>query len=185
MENLIITRARVRVCACAHITRVSEAVLLVVCFRVFFNEYIYSDGAFNIFQFLLLIPFRYQYILSPIKTLLLHPDIKILSLHRGHLRGLTGRVVGHGSVAPGYKPRPGYVRTVFHLSLRYVTVGGRSAHLAYLVYNSGPVKQQRLHVYILLIIPSLCPAVIIKSSSSSSYPIYYAVFIKFEFLSHN
>ena len=52
------------------------------------------------------------------------------------LHGLTSRVVGHRSIAPGFKSRPGYVRMVFHLSLRLITVGGRSAHLDNPVHQS-------------------------------------------------
>jgi len=47
------------------------------------------------------------------------------------LLGLTGIVVGHRSIAPGFKPWLGYVRRVFHLLLCLITLGGRSAHLAY------------------------------------------------------
>ena len=54
-----------------------------------------------------------------------------------HLHGLTGRVVGHISIAPGFKPQLGYVRRMFHISLRLITLGGRSALLAYLVHKSG------------------------------------------------
>ena len=51
---------------------------------------------------------------------------------QGRLHGLTGSAVGHRTTTPGFKPRPGYVRRVFHISLRLITFGGRSAHLAYL-----------------------------------------------------
>ena len=53
------------------------------------------------------------------------------------LHGLTGSAVGHGSIAPGFKSRPGYVRRVFHFSLRLITFGNCLAHLAYLVHKSG------------------------------------------------
>ena len=55
----------------------------------------------------------------------------------GRLYSLTGSVVGHISIAPGFKRRPDYVRSVFHLSLRLVIFGGRSAHLAYLLHKIG------------------------------------------------
>jgi len=45
--------------------------------------------------------------------------------------------LGHRSIAPGFKPRLGYVRRVFHLSLHLITFGGHSSHLAYLVHKSG------------------------------------------------
>ena len=56
---------------------------------------------------------------------------------KGRLRGLTGSAVEHGSIAAGFKPRPRYVRRMFHLSLRSITFEGFAAHLAYLVHNSG------------------------------------------------
>jgi len=55
----------------------------------------------------------------------------------GCLHGLTSCMVNHRSIAPGFKPRMGYVRRVFVLSLRLITFGGRSAHLAYLVHKGG------------------------------------------------
>ena len=54
----------------------------------------------------------------------------------GHFRGLTDSVVGYRSIAPGFKPLPDFVRRVFHLSLRLITFGGLSAHLAYRVHKS-------------------------------------------------
>jgi len=45
--------------------------------------------------------------------------------------------VGHRCIAPGFKPRPGCTRRVFHLSLRLITIEGRSCYLAYLVHKSG------------------------------------------------
>jgi len=38
---------------------------------------------------------------------------KFLQSPAGGLCGLTGRTVGHRSIAPGFKPRPGYIRKVF------------------------------------------------------------------------
>ena len=55
----------------------------------------------------------------------------------GRLQRLTGSAVGHRSIVSGLKPLPGYVRRVFHLSVRLIIIGGRSAHLAYLVHKSG------------------------------------------------
>jgi len=55
----------------------------------------------------------------------------------GHLHGPTGSAVGHRSIAPGFKPRSDYVRRVFPLSLRFIILGGRSAHLKYLVHKNG------------------------------------------------
>jgi len=61
-----------------------------------------------------------------------------LTFKRGCLCGLTSCAVGHISIAPGFKPRPGYVRRVFHLSFRFITFEGPSPHLAHLVHKSGP-----------------------------------------------
>ena len=41
------------------------------------------------------------------------------------------------SLASGFKPRLGYIRRIFHLSLRLITIGGSSAHLAYFVHKNG------------------------------------------------
>ena len=60
-----------------------------------------------------------------------------LRYHEGRLHGLSGSAVGHRSVAIGFKSRPGYVRRVFHVSLRLLTFVGRSAHLAYPVHKNG------------------------------------------------
>jgi len=49
----------------------------------------------------------------------------------------NGSAVGHISIASGFKPRPGYVGMVFHISLSLITFGGGSAHLAYLVHKRG------------------------------------------------
>ena len=38
-------------------------------------------------------------------------DTFILENVVGHLHGLTGSTDGHRSIAPGFKPRPGYVIT--------------------------------------------------------------------------
>ena len=45
--------------------------------------------------------------------------------------GLTGSAAGHQSIAPRFKPRLAYVGRMFHLSIRLITFGGHSAHLAY------------------------------------------------------
>ena len=41
------------------------------------------------------------------------------------------------SLTSGFEPRPGYIRRMFHLSLRSITVGGPSSYTAYLVHKSG------------------------------------------------
>ena len=55
----------------------------------------------------------------------------------GGLHGLIGSAAGRRSLAPVFKPRSSYIRRVFRLSLRLITFGGRSAHLAYLVHKSS------------------------------------------------
>ena len=47
---------------------------------------------------------------------------------RGCLHGLTGSMISHISIAPGFKLQPGYVRRVFHLSFYLITFVGRPAH---------------------------------------------------------
>jgi len=82
------------------------------------------------------------------------------------LHGPTGSMVGHSSVAPGFKPWLGYVRRLFNLSLWFITFGGCSAHLAYLVHRST-VKQQFLHFWLPAINSSLCSH--LHNSKSHSY----------------
>ena len=67
----------------------------------------------------------------------LDKQLFLLSKLKGRLHGLTGSVIGHISVAAGFKSQLGYVRRVFHLSLLLITFAGRSGHLAYLVHKSG------------------------------------------------
>ena len=50
------------------------------------------------------------------------------------IRHRVGSAVGYRSIALGFKPRSGYVRRVFHLLLRLITVGGPSARLASNIY---------------------------------------------------
>jgi len=56
---------------------------------------------------------------------------------RGRLHGLTGSAVGHIYIAPQFKSGPSYFRRVRHFSLRYITFGGCSAHLAYIIHKIG------------------------------------------------
>jgi hypothetical protein len=46
-------------------------------------------------------------------------------------------MIANRSIAPGFKPRPGYVSRVFQLWLRLITFGDRSAHLTCLKNKSG------------------------------------------------
>ena len=56
----------------------------------------------------------------------------------GRFLDLTGSVVGRRSTAPEFKLQPGYASGVFHLSLRLITFGSRSAHLTYHVHTQKP-----------------------------------------------
>ena len=55
----------------------------------------------------------------------------------GHLCGLTGSVLDHRSPTPEFEHRHGHIWWVFHLWLRFIIFGGRSAHLANHVHKSG------------------------------------------------
>ena len=86
--------------------------------------------------------YYYYLIILLLLLLLLYRRTKPWCLH-----GLTGSAVSHRSIAPRFKPRPSYVKRVFRLSLRLITRGARSVHLAYCVHKVA-VKQQHLHFYI-------------------------------------
>ena len=64
-------------------------------------------------------------------------------------------VVGHTSIAHGFKSRPSYVTNVFHLSLRLITFGSRSARVAYLVHNTG-CKTAKFTLYINFELTTIC-----------------------------
>jgi len=49
----------------------------------------------------------------------------------------SGSVLDHRSLPPVFESRRGHIWRSFYLSLRLITFGGRSAHLAYLVHKSG------------------------------------------------
>jgi len=74
-----------------------------------------------------------------------------LGIVLGCHHGLTGSAIGHRSIAPGFKPRPSYVRRVFRLSLWLITFGDRSTHLAYLVPKSGRETATFTFLWIVLI----------------------------------
>ena len=59
----------------------------------------------------------------------------------GRLRGPVGSALDHRSLPPEFESRRGQIWRVFHLSLRFITFGGRSAHLAYHVHKSGRKHQ--------------------------------------------
>ena len=49
----------------------------------------------------------------------------------------SGSVLDYRSLPPVFESRRGHIWRLFRLSLRLITFGGRSAHLAYLVHKSG------------------------------------------------
>jgi len=49
----------------------------------------------------------------------------------------SGSALDHRSLPSEFESRRGHIWRLFHLSLPFVTFGGRSAHLAYLVHKSG------------------------------------------------
>ena len=76
------------------------------------------------------------------------PVLLVLLGLLGFLHGLIGSMVGHISIAPGFRPWLGYARSVFHLSLRLITIVGHLAHLAYLMHKSG-CKQATFKFFLL------------------------------------
>jgi len=71
----------------------------------------------------------------------------------GCLRGLTVIVVDHISQPPEFKSPRGHVRRLFHLSLRLITFGGRSAHSTYRMHKSGCKHQpSTIQMYQLIIL---------------------------------
>ena len=49
----------------------------------------------------------------------------------------SGSVLDHRSLPPVFESQRGHIWRLFRLSLRLITFGSRSAHLAYLVHKSG------------------------------------------------
>jgi len=49
----------------------------------------------------------------------------------------SGSVLDNISPPPGFKSRRGHIWRMFHLWLRFITLGGSSAHLAYHVHQGG------------------------------------------------
>ena len=49
----------------------------------------------------------------------------------------SGSVLDYRSLPPVFKSQRGHILRLFCLSLRLITFGGRSPHLAYLVHKSG------------------------------------------------
>ena len=67
--------------------------------------------------------------------------------------GRTGSAIGNTFKTLGLKRRPSFVRMVFHLSLRLITFGGRSAHLVDLIHKIG---RQTVTAQMTCIIWTLC-----------------------------
>ena len=55
----------------------------------------------------------------------------------GCLCGLTGSVLDHRSLPPQFESHYGHIWRVFHLWIRFIILGGRSAHLAFHVHKGG------------------------------------------------
>ena len=49
----------------------------------------------------------------------------------------SGSALDHRSLPPVFESRCGHIGRLFHLRLRFITFGGRSAHLAYHAHKSG------------------------------------------------
>jgi len=86
-----------------------------------------------------------------LKCLYIHMHCLVL----GRLCGLTGIADGHRSIAPGFKPRPGYISRVFHLSLHSIIFRGLSSRLIYFLYKSG--RKIATFTLICLITELRCP----------------------------
>jgi len=71
----------------------------------------------------------------------------------------SGSVLDHRSLPPVFESRRGHIWRLFHLSLRLITFGGRSAHLAYYVHKSG-----RKTAIIIIIILTVCGRPIVRSN---------------------
>jgi len=56
-------------------------------------------------------------------------------------RGQIGSPLDHRALPPEFESRRGHIWKVFHLWLCFITFGGRSAHLAYQVHESGHKTQ--------------------------------------------
>jgi len=62
----------------------------------------------------------------------LFPESAPLFSYQSDVRGTYGltvcSIVGHIVIAPGFKPQPGYVRRMFHLSLHFIyKIGHKTA----------------------------------------------------------
>ena len=76
---------------------------------------------------------RYSYGKTVIKISVFSATLTVT----GRLRRLSGSAVGHRPLTSLFRPRIGYIRRVFYLSLRLVTVADRSSRLAYRVHKRG------------------------------------------------
>ena len=60
----------------------------------------------------------------------------------------SSSVLDHRSLPPGFESQRGHIWRLFHLWLRFITVGGRSAHLAYHVHK----RRRKIPIIIIIII---------------------------------
>jgi len=112
------------------------------------------------------------------------------------LRGLIGSALDHRSLPPEFESRVGHIWRVFHLSLRFFTVGGRSAHLVYHVHKSGRktsiiiniLKQWHKHWVEALIQKRMLKVELMllqNSYHNNNYYYYYQLSISFDCTRYN
>ena len=63
--------------------------------------------------------------------------LSLTSFYFRRLHRLTGSAVGHSFIPADVESRLSYARSVFHLSLLFITFGARSAQLAHHVHKSS------------------------------------------------
>ena len=110
----------------------------------------------------------------------------------------SGSVLDHRSLPPVFKSWRGHIWRLFRLSLRLITFGGRSAHLAYLVHKSGRktsiiINQSIIiiqhatprppsglaivmHILMLVVSPDLCSNKTNKTSAKLSLVVYLLLY---------
>ena len=93
-------------------------------------------------------PHRYMALLWPVlclnqalpqsfnlSRLILHKDTQPIQIRVPPW--FSGSVLDHRSLPPVFESWRGHIWRLFHLWLRFITFGGRSAHLAYHVHKNG------------------------------------------------
>ena len=121
-----------------------------------------SYGSVCIHACIYLLPWMYariyiyaidRFAFSPLKYKVNYTQLSLgpsVLTHVGRLRGLVGSTLDHRSLPPELESWRGHIWRAFHLWLRFITFGGRSAHLAYDVYKSG--RKTPIIVIIIIII---------------------------------